>query len=180
MIYVRSKRQKNETIRKAFPYALILDVTSKSTDKWIVFSPFYPHGNIPIPFSNGEVANSVEGIWQGLKVFQNMDIDASKFQISNMKNIKRTTKKYGKIVGHRKGVHGTEILNYHDARFQIYIPSYKWILENKLSDLVAELKNLSQGNDIVFLDYNVNENIEDLSKPISHAALIRLFVENKL
>ena len=97
-----------------------------------------------------------------------------------MKNLKRTTKKYGKIVGHRKGVHGTEILNYHDARFQIYIPSYKWILENKLSDLVTELQRLSYKNDIVLLDYNINENIEDLSKPISHAALIKLFMENKL
>ena len=127
-----------------------------------------------------KIANSVEGIWQGLKVFQNTDIDVSKFQISDMKNLKRTTKKYGKIVGHRKGVHGTEILNYHDARFQIYIPSYKWILENKLSDLVTELQRLSYKNDIVLLDYNINENIEDLSKPISHAALIKLFMENKL
>ena len=167
MIYVSSKRKKNETILKAFPNALIIDVTSKSSDKWIAFSPFYPHGNIPIPFSNGEISNSVEGIWQGLKVFQNMDI-------------KRTTKKYGKILGHRKGIYGKEILNYHDARFQIYIPSYKWILENKLSDLVAELYRLSKKNDIVLLDYNINENIEDLSKPISHAELIKLFMENKL
>lgn len=180
MIHIRSKRQKNETIRKAFPDALIIDVTSKSTDKWISFSPFYPHGNIPIPFSDGEIANSVEGIWQGLKVFQNMDVDVSKFQISNMRNLKRTTKKYGKIIGHRKGVHGAEILDYHDARFQIYIPSYKWILENKLSDLVAELHRLNDKNDIVLLDYNINENIEDLSKPISHAELIKLFMENKL
>ena len=50
MIYVSSKRKKNETILKAFPNALIIDVTSKSSDKWIAFSPFYPHGNIPIPF----------------------------------------------------------------------------------------------------------------------------------
>ena len=58
-----------------------------------------------------KIANSVEGIWQGLKVFQNMDVDVSKFQISNMRNLKRTTKKYGKIIGHRKGVHGAEILD---------------------------------------------------------------------
>lgn len=180
MIYVSSKRKKNETILKAFPNALIIDVTSKSSDKWIAFSPFYPHGNIPIPFSNGEISNSVEGIWQGLKVFQNMDIDVSKFRIFSMKNLKRTTKKYGKILGHRKGIYGKEILNYHDARFQIYIPSYKWILENKLSDLVAELYRLSKKNDIVLLDYNINENIEDLSKPISHAELIKMFIENKL
>lgn len=115
-----------------------------------------------------------------MKVFQNMDVDVSKFQISNMRNLKRTTKKYGKIIGHRKGVHGAEILDYHDARFQIYIPSYKWILENKLSDLVAELHRLNDKNDIVLLDYNINENIEDLSKPISHAELIKLFMENKL
>ena len=31
-------------------------------------SPFYPHGGIPIPFSGSVTSQSVEGIWQGLKV----------------------------------------------------------------------------------------------------------------
>ena len=48
----------------------ILDLTSKAAEPWVRFSPFYPHGDIPVPFSAGRTAQSVEGIWQGLKVFE--------------------------------------------------------------------------------------------------------------
>ena len=53
-------------------------------------SPFYPHGGIPVPFSEGYTATRVEGIWQGLKVFDNEDIDISMFLNETMKGIKRT------------------------------------------------------------------------------------------
>jgi hypothetical protein len=53
------------------------------------FSPFYPHGGIPIPNSPGVFAQSVEGIWQGLKVFENEDVDPSRWQITDPRGIKR-------------------------------------------------------------------------------------------
>lgn len=59
----------------------------KEKSLWLDLSPFYPHGNIPVPFSENTFAYSVEGIWQGLKVFESADIDTSKFEVQNMKGI---------------------------------------------------------------------------------------------
>lgn len=55
-------------------------------------------------FSRGYCSVSVEGLWQGLKAFENQDIDPSKFTKSDMKGLKRTTRKYGRVLGHRRGV----------------------------------------------------------------------------
>ena len=101
MIYIDSKKKSEQTLQKLYPNAKIVDVTSKATTALVKLSPFYPHGDIPIPFSNGKTAKSVEGIWQGLKVFSNTDIDVATFDNATMKNIKRTVKKYGKPLGQR-------------------------------------------------------------------------------
>ena len=69
MIIIVSKRSKRENILKKHPNAIIADVTSKATDGLVRLSPFYPHGGILVPFSEGYTAACVEGIWQGLKVF---------------------------------------------------------------------------------------------------------------
>ena len=60
-IVIESRRKKRATIEKVWPGALILDVTSKGEEPWVRFSPFYPHGGIPIPNSPGTFAQSVEG-----------------------------------------------------------------------------------------------------------------------
>ncbi len=59
---------------------------------WVKFSPFFPHGGIPIPFSQKK-AESVEGVWQGLKVFEKEGIDEFFFYKTDMKNMKRGGKK---------------------------------------------------------------------------------------
>ena len=74
MIYVENKKRKEENIFKDYPGAIILDITSKSAYVQ-KFSPFYPHSNSPSPFSNGATAMSVEGIWQGLKVFEHEGVN---------------------------------------------------------------------------------------------------------
>lgn len=81
-------------------------------------------------------AASVEGIWQGLKVFEHADVDVQTMQNTTMKNLKRTVRKYGVPRGHRKGVYGDQLLDYLTASHEIYLPSYKWVLENKCQDLV--------------------------------------------
>ena len=119
MIFLETKRKKPENILKRYPRAILADVTSKATDGLVKLSPFYPHGGIPVPFSEGYTATCVEAIWQGLKVFEHSDVDTSLFLNDTMKGIKRTVRKYGKPLGHRKGVYGTELLGYIDARKQI-------------------------------------------------------------
>ena len=72
MIVIKNKKCSLSNILKEFPNAEFFDVTSKGEYKTL--SPFYPHGGIPVPFSGSVISQSVEGILQGLKVFQNEGI----------------------------------------------------------------------------------------------------------
>ena len=177
MIIIQSKRRKIVNILKDYPNAIIIDVTSKGTMPYLKFSPFYPIGNIPVPFSENSYAESMEGIWQGLKVFEKEDVDLQKFRITSMKGLKRTVRKYGIPLGHRKGINGQILLDYITARKQIYIPTYNWILENKLAVEMNQVKELAKKKTVVLLDYETNGAIENPSKPLSHAQLIKLKIE---
>lgn len=59
MITIASKRRKAENILNEYPGAILADVTSKATDGLVKLSPFYPHGDIPVPFSEGRTATCV-------------------------------------------------------------------------------------------------------------------------
>lgn len=177
MIIVESKRKKPATIFKKYPDAILADVTSSSPNDLKKLSPFFPHGDIPVPFSEGYTATCVEAIWQGLKVFESCDVDTSLFGNDTMKGLKRTVRKYGKPLGHRKGVNGTELLGYIEARKQIYIPTYKWVLENKVPQIIERLREASKTKTIVLLDYDTNADVENAKKPLSHASLIKAYVE---
>lgn len=177
MIIVESKRKKPATILRKYPDAILADVTSGAKDGLRKLSPFYPHYGIPVPFSEGYTATCVEAIWQGLKVFEGCDVDVNMFQNDTMKNIKRTVRRFGKPLGHRKGVNGTELLGYIEARKLIYIPSYKWVLENKVADIIERLREASKTKTIVLLDYDTNADVGNAKKPLSHASLIKAYVE---
>lgn len=177
MILIESKRKKPETILKKYPGAILADVTSTAKDGLVKLSPFYPHGGIPVPFSEGYTASCIEAIWQGLKVFEHCDIDTSLFANTTMKGLKRTVRKYGNPLGHRKGVNGTELLGYIDARKQIYIPTYRWMLENKVQAIIEHLRDASKTKTIILLDYDTNADVENAAKPLSHASLIKAYVE---
>lgn len=177
MIIIESKRKKPATILKKYPEAILADVTSQANTGLRKLSPFYPHYGIPVPFSDGYTATCVEAIWQGLKVFEGCDVDVEMFKNDTMKNIKRTVRRFGKPLGHRKGVNGTELLGYIEARKQIYIPIYKWVLENKVADIIERLREASKTKTIVLLDYDTNADVENAKKPLSHASLIKAYVE---
>ena len=177
MIIIESKRKKPATILKKYPNAILADVTSSAKDGLVKLSPFYPHYDIPVPFSEGYTATCVEAIWQGLKVFESCDVDVQMFQNDTMKNIKRTVRRFGKPLGHRKGVNGTELIGYIEARKQIYIPTYRWMLENKVADIIERLREASKTKTIVLLDYDTNANVENVKKPLSHASLIKAYAE---
>lgn len=177
MIIIESKKKKLENIFKKYPNAIVADVTSQAKDALVRLSPFFPHGGIPVPFSDGYTATCVEAIWQGLKVFEGADVDVKMFENDTMKNIKRTVLRFGKPLGHRKGVHGTELLSYIEARHQIYVPAYKWVLDNKLTNIIQRLKEASKNKIIVLLDYATNCDIDNPNKPLSHAYLVKAYVE---
>jgi hypothetical protein len=179
MIIIESKRKKQSTLDRLYPGAAIVDVTSHSGTEMVKFSPFYPHGGIPVPFSDGVTSMSVEGIWQGLKVFGSVDVDTSCFRNDTMKNLKRTVRVNGPCRGHRKGVRGTELLDYLEARKQIYLPAYKWVLDHKVSHLIARLRSISDSGTLVLLDYETNPDVLDPSSPLSHAGLIKAYIEGR-
>lgn len=176
-LVVDSRRRSAETIERAHPGAIILDVTSKGGEPWVAFSPYYPHGDIPVPFSHGVTSQTVEGIWQALKVFESADVDPSKLEVATMKGIKRSVRLNGPVRGHREGLSGDRLLSYVEARHRIYLPSYLWVLTHKLPDLVEDLRRLAQEEDVVLLDYTTNGDVEDTSSPLSHAALVRRHIE---
>jgi hypothetical protein len=176
-VVVASRRKKLASIEKLWPGASILDVTSKGPEPWVRFSPFYPHGGIPIPNSPSVVAQSVEGLWQGLKVFEREDIDPGKWAITNMSGIKRAVRSRGRVRGHRFGIQSDVLLDYREARYRIYLPAYLWVLENRLAEQVQELRKLLAEKTLVLLDYETNGNVEDLSTPLSHAALVKCHLE---
>lgn len=180
MIYIENKKRKLEKIQEQYPNADILDITSASEKKYAqMLSPFYPHNNIPVPFTPGMTATCVEAVWQGLKVFQTADVDVEMFKNNTMKGLKRTVRRFGPPLGHRKGVYGKELLNYFDARIQIYLPTYKWVLDNipAVHDIVYRIAERNKTNDIVFLDYNTNIEFRDITSPLSHAGLVKLYIE---
>lgn len=176
-IHIASRRRSAAALTASYPGARIIDVTSKGPQPWIRMSPFYPHGDIPVPMSPGALSQSVEGIWQALKVFDDSDVDLRKLDIVTMTGLKRTVRKFGPVRGHRAGVTGERLLPYEQARRAIFLPAYRWVLETKVADLVEELR--AADDDIVLLDYMTNADVTDTSSALSHAALIRLYVENR-
>ena len=180
MIYVVNKKRGIERIKKDYPNADILDITSSSDKKYAqLLSPFYPHGNIPIPNTSSMSATCVEAVWQGLKVFEGVDIDISTFRNDTMRNLKRTVRKYGKPLGHRYGVGSNRILNYFEARMLIYLPTYKYVLDNipEVRNIIDKIRERAKTNVIILLDYNTNSDYRDITKPLSHAELVKLYIE---
>lgn len=166
-LHVASRRR--TTLHRDFPDALILDVTSRAPEPWVRLSPFYPHGGIPVPGHPDRTAQSVEGVWQALKVFASEEEDFSKLEVTTMRGIKRTVRRLGPPLGHR---FGGRLLGYEEARRLIYLPTYRWMLDHRAPALVGELRELSTKHTVVLLDYTTNGDVADLSTPLSHAALI--------
>lgn len=169
---VVSRRRSAKSIAAAHPGAVVVDVTSRGPQPWVRLSPFFPHGGIPVPFTQGRTGASVEGIWQALKVFEHADVDESKLDVTTMAGLKRTVRRHGAVLGHRRGLKGETLLGYEEARREIYLPSYGFVLDGPARDVVEELRALASGREVVLLDYTTNGDVNDLSQPLSHAALV--------
>jgi hypothetical protein len=177
-----NRRRKLDLLPVQYPGHKIIDLTSQSSDsRFSKFSPFYPHADIPVPFST-YFAWSVEGVWQGLKVFERKDgsiedIDLSCFGNSTGKNIKRGIRAKNRLrcLGHRR-VSTNELMNYFEARKLIYLPTYRFILENRLQEELKLIQEHLQNGPVIFLDYNTNADITNLTRPLSHAALVAKFI----
>ena len=59
-----------------------------------------------------------------------------------------------------------------DARTQIYLPYYRWVLDNRLEDLIDVLRGEAEHKNVVLLDYSTNGDVGDVRRPLSHAHLV--------
>ncbi|MGL6072839.1 MAG: DUF6939 family protein [Fimbriiglobus sp.] len=107
--------------------AAVYDVSSYSDHPYCTLSPFWPHGGIPVPGMPGTTSDSVEGIWQGLKL-----IDG------------KIAPRYFRGQGHKRGgiprghQFGDKLLKIVEAREKIYRVSYEWMLDNRADpELIA-------------------------------------------
>lgn len=178
-------------IKREYPGFTVVDLTSKSkayigptraadTETGglpaVMFSPFYPHGGIPVPGYDGVTATCVEAVWQGLKVFEGEGVDFRTFANATGRNLKRTVRRLGSPLGHR---YFDQLLGYYDARVRIYLPTYRYVLDNikSVNTMAGWLRGrVADGENFVFLDYNTNGDYRDLKSPLSHASLVRDYV----
>ena len=167
----------------------VADVTSKSSSPdFVVFSPFRPYKDVDgrpyfkVPGMDGKRSCTVEGVWQGLKVFEHEGVDATKFTVTKGKGIKRSVraKNRGRVLGHQYGKE--ELLDYVTARKQIYLPLYEQLLQHP--EAQASLSKLFQlalkSDELILLDYETNEDINCVKKPLSHASLVKKELEKML
>lgn len=142
-----------------------IDVSSRGSGPYRKLSPFSHDSSyqIPVPGIEEIRADSVEGIWQGLKVIDGVS-DFSLFQ-------GKPKKRKGKPQGH---IFKEDILGYVNARKQIYVPAYVYHVVNCALDFVK--KDLEErvrlSNPVDLFDVESNCEINDTSRPYSHAALL--------
>jgi len=147
-----------------------IDVSSKGHSTYKIFSPFSHSSSysIPVPGKESVRADSVEGIWQGLKIIDGVT-DESLFH-------GRPKKRKGIPSGHRyEGFtwDNKPTLDYKSARKQIYVPAYVYHAVNNCVDSVKEdLEHRLQSGNVVIYDVDSNGSINDLSQPYSHASLL--------
>jgi len=159
----------------------IIDLTFSGKSPWNKFSFLFPHGNIPIPFTNKKkFGMSVEGIWQSLKVFEKDGIDLTRLSIINGKGVRRNPTKYsGTLQGFQAGVlEGSKILPIHKARYKILFPTYKFILDNYLQNEIHQLHNmLLNGKRLILLDTSTSTDPDGLD--FSCAWLVKKYLKGE-
>jgi hypothetical protein len=146
----------------------VYDVSSYADPPYCQLSPMYAHGGIPVPGMPGAVSDSVEGIWQGLKVIRGV-IAPRYFR---GKGRKRGGPKpsghlfYGKLLG------------LVEARYKIYRVAYEWVLANRIAgDLLEQfVERAFAGVPQYFHDTGDNGDINNPAESLAHASLLVQYV----
>jgi hypothetical protein len=150
----------------------VIDVSSRAAEPYQLLSPFYPHGNLPVPGMPGETSDSFEGIWQGLKVFEGGGIDRSYFRGKGRK------RRGGKVLGHQCG---ERLLDYFEARRTIYIPGYRNMVLTTPAFAVARqlVEEALDGTDTFLHDFEANGD-PNRRKPLAHASILCALLQENL
>lgn len=143
--------------------AIVYDVSSYAEYPYSTLSPFWPHGGIPIPGMSGQSSDSVEGIWQGLKLIHN--------KISQRHFSGQGFKRGGKPRGHQ---YGDKLLSIVEARDKIYRVAYEWMLENRAPpELIQSFTTqMMDGQSLYFHDVSSNGKIGNPDEGWAHAFVL--------
>lgn len=130
---------------------------------WWGFHYDYDHGGIPIPgMPPGTIASSVGGIWCGLQL-RELDPQIRPRFFRNQGRGRNIRPNDGRIIGYQ---FGSTVIDWLQARYQILLPAYQFVLEQRLAPLVAELATLhKQGAHVLLLD----ESEHQIESEFTHA-----------
>lgn len=182
MIIIAEKRDAT-IIANKYPNALIIDISYSSMryiryevrNPYGMLNPFYPHGKIQVPFTDGYTGVSISAIWNSLKVFEDADVNVNLRNCEDIHMMKREN--LGNLVGFRQGFYNNNIMDVEEARRKILIPIYRWMLEQKTYCIIEYLRKIAQQQDIVILDDSINCEITNTNAPLSYAWLIKSYIE---
>jgi hypothetical protein len=143
--------------------SVVFDVSSYADAPYCTLSPMWVHGGIPVPGMPGVTSDSVEGIWQGLKVIR--------AKIAPRYFSGRGQKRGGKPAGHQ---YGKKLLKIVEARERIYRPAYEWILTHRVDQVLIEdfVSRALAGVTQHFHDVSDNGNINNPDEGWAHAAVL--------
>ena len=150
--------------------SVVIDVSSYAPEPYCTLSPMWVYGGVPVPGMPGETSDTVEGVWQGLKVIRG--------KIATRYFRGPGAKRGGKPSGHKLG---NKELGIVEARRRIYAPTYEWVLENRIDpELIrgfidAALAGVTQH----FHDVGDNGDPNDPDQPLAHAAVLVQYVNRK-
>lgn len=145
-----------------YPNAILIDMTTiDEKNAFSKLSPYYPHGEIPIPNTHNLCLNSVNEVWQKLCVKSQDNL--SRLEYKNLK--------------FRKGLKINEYWTYTEARREIFIPLYCWMLENKAFKIIEFLRKQLLTTTIVIVDKSINCNIDNIEEPLSCAFLLKAYIK---
>ncbi len=149
---------------------IVFDVSSYAEPPYCELSPMWVHGGIPIPGMPGETSDTVEGVWQGLKVIRGK-IAPRYFRGPG-------AKRGGKPSGH---LFGKKELSIVEARRLIYVPTYEWVLENRIDPKVIQqfIGAAFAGVTQHFHDVGDNGDPNDPDQPLAHAAVLVRYLNRK-
>lgn len=160
---VSEKYEENAKVaRKNFPKAVVLDVTIKGAMGRL--DPDFPLGRIMVPGKRIQ-ALSVNGAWEGLKVFSKKKEIDEKWMCDEKKvGKKRCCKSWGKMEGLM--IEG-ELISVEESK-KIFEEIYKETIKERFGNMIEGLKKEAEKRPIVLLDYE-----EGSEKPFNHVEILK-------
>jgi hypothetical protein len=150
--------------------AVVYDVSSYAEYPLCTLSPMWSHGGIPVPGMPGTTSDSVEGIWQGLKVIGG--------KIAPRYFSGQGHKRGGKPRGHQ---YGDKLLEIVEAREKVYRVAYEWMLDHRADpELVGRfIEQAFAGIAQYFHDVSNNGSIGDPDEGWAHAAVLVQYLNRR-